>query len=75
MALTCLTGRGSGAKLGLGPVNVKNWPMITAYVAASMMSKVNGALDPVTALTVVMESAVYASKLDPRLVNAQEASA
>lgn len=50
----------------LGPASTRFWPAITAHAAASIIHEVKGVLDPVVALRIVMESAIYGSMLDQR---------
>ncbi len=68
LALMCFSGRLPGAKREFGIASVKFWPAIAAHVAQSLMRKALPGLDPRIALTLVMESAIYASKLDPAVI-------
>jgi hypothetical protein len=70
-AVTCLTGRLPNATFPYGEADVSNWPAITANVAALIVGQVKDVLDPALSLTIVMESAIYASKLDPKVVSGQ----
>lgn len=69
LALTCFNGELSG-KVLKPPVIVSQhwWPAITAITANKMMRDVAGILPPLDALTIVMETAIYASKIMPEEV-------
>lgn len=69
MAVTCLTGRLPNATIVYGEADVTNWPAITANVAALILGQAKDLLHPKLGLTIVMESAIYASKVDPGLVS------
>jgi hypothetical protein len=47
----------------LGPVPRKSWCAIAAYTTARPITDVKDVLDPALSLTILMESAIYASKL------------
>jgi len=67
MAKQFLTGKGSGASAPASIVVVEThwWPSITAMLASSAIQQVKDVLDPRTALTIVMETALVALKTDP----------
>lgn len=71
LALRCFNGELSG-KVLKPPVIVSQrwWPAITAITANKMIRDVAGVLPPLDALTIVMETAIYASKLMPEEVGA-----
>ena len=46
-----------------GPVPPKWWCAITAYATARPIIEVKDVLDPAIALTILIESAIYGSKL------------
>jgi|GEM_PF-1314705 len=64
LALKCFNGELSGRVLK-PPVIVSQqwWPAITAITANKMIRDVAGVLPPLDALTITMETAIYASKL------------
>jgi hypothetical protein len=70
-ALLCFEGRISGEALN-PPVSVsQRWrPVIAAVAASRMIRETAHVLPPLVGLTVVMESAIYASKLPPSIVEA-----
>jgi hypothetical protein len=49
-------------------VDVEHWPIVCAIVAQQLMGQVKGVLDMKVALRLVMESAIFMSKIDPRSV-------
>ncbi len=69
LALMCFTGRFPGASREYGVAGIQNWPAISARAASAFIQKVKGALEPAKALTIVMEAAIYASKLDPEPID------
>ena len=69
LALMCFTGRFPGAAREFGVAGIQNWPAISARAANTFIQKVKGVLDPAMALTIVMESAIYASRLDPEPID------
>jgi hypothetical protein len=46
-----------------GPVPLKSWCAVAAYTTARPITDVKDVLDPVISLTILMESAIYASKV------------
>jgi hypothetical protein len=64
LAMMCFKGELSGAIAKSGEVSQRWRPVIAAYTANSLMQKVRSVLAPTKALVIVMESAIYASKLD-----------
>lgn len=71
-AKSCLSGALPGMPAELGAPPIASWPAITAQIAARMIRDAATVLDPKTALTILMESAIFASKLDPASVDATE---
>jgi hypothetical protein len=69
LALMCFTGRIPGASQEFGIAGLQNWPAISARAANTFIQRVKNVLDPSMALTIVMESAIYASKLDPEPID------
>jgi hypothetical protein len=72
-ALTCFSGHFPNASREYGEASIKFWPAIAAHSAGGIMNQVKGVLDPMTSLVIVMESAIYASKLDPASIGGQAA--
>ncbi len=69
LALTCFIGRLPDAPREFGVAGIQNWPVISARAANTFIQKVKNVLEPAVALTIVMESAIYASKLDPEPID------
>lgn len=70
-ALDCFEGRLSGKVLrGEGVVPQRWRPVVAAYVAHFGLRQSQATLHPATGATLVMESAIYASKVDPKLIEA-----
>ncbi len=69
LALMSFTGRFPGAPREFGVAGIQNWPAISARAANTFIQKVKNVLEPSIALTIVMESAIYASKLDPEPID------
>lgn len=68
LALMCFGGRFPNSQHDFGAASARFWPAISAHVAGALITKTQPALDPAIGLTIVMESAIYASKLDPASV-------
>jgi hypothetical protein len=70
----CFTGSLPGSEVGVrfGPVSRRFWPAIAAHAAGSLIRDVGPVLDPGSALVIAMESAIYASKLDPATIDPAE---
>jgi hypothetical protein len=69
LALSCFNGELSGKVLKPPVIVSQRWrPAITAITANKMIRDVAGVLPPLVALTIVMETAIYASKLMPEEV-------
>jgi hypothetical protein len=69
LALTCFAGQVSGEALSPPVVVSQRWrPVIAAHVANRMIRHTALAVPPLKALTIVMETAIYASKLQPAMV-------
>jgi hypothetical protein len=49
-------------------VDVEHWPIVCAIVAQQLVGQTKGVLDTKVALRLVMESAIFMSKIDPRSV-------
>jgi hypothetical protein len=70
-ALKCFNGQVSGQALKPPMVVSQRWrPVIAAHVANRMIRHTALAVPPLKALTIVMETAIYASKLAPAMVEA-----
>jgi len=63
-AIMCFSGRFPGAGREYGPAPVAWWSAIAAQASSRPIRDVKGALPPDIALTLLMESAIYCSKLD-----------
>jgi hypothetical protein len=74
VARMCFTGSlpGSEASARFGPASRRFWPAIAAHAAGSLIREVGPVLDPRSALVIAMESAIYASKLDPATIDPAE---
>jgi hypothetical protein len=72
IAKPCLTGELSGLPAELGTAPRSFWPAITAHAAGTALRKTATVLDPRIGLTILMESAIYASKVDPVFVDPSE---
>ncbi|MDC7784673.1 hypothetical protein PQJ75_00205 [Rhodoplanes sp. TEM] len=68
MALICFSGRGPAGSPHLGEASIRFWPAIAAHAANALIRQVQPVLAPGVALTIVMEAAIYASKLDPTTI-------
>ena len=75
LALMCFTGNVPKAKRKFGVAGMRHWPAISARVASALMRKMPPTLDQRTALIIVMESAIYASKLKPIMLDEAGAKA
>jgi hypothetical protein len=64
LAAMCFNGELSGATAKSGPVRQHWRPVIAARAAHAFMRQVKDVLDPKIAVILVMEAAIYASKLD-----------
>ena len=70
-ALKCFAGQVSGEQLAPPAVVGQPWrPVVGALAAARMIRHTALAVPPLNALTIVMETAIYASKLAPAMVEA-----
>jgi hypothetical protein len=49
-------------------VDVEHWPIVCAIATQQLMGQVKGVMDMKVALRLVMESAIFMSKIDPRSV-------
>jgi hypothetical protein len=80
LAIMCFTGKipsdadndeGAGIRLWparLGEACVQFWPAISAFAANTIIRDVQTLLAPEKALVILMETAIYASKLDPAAI-------
>jgi hypothetical protein len=68
LALMCFTGRFPGIPQEFGTASTRFWPAIAAHAASAMIRKMQPVVNPAISLPIVMESAIYASKLDPAVV-------
>jgi hypothetical protein len=76
LALMCFNGQISGQALNPPiPVSQRWRPVIAAIAANKMIRHTALAVPPKTALIIVMESAIYASKLAPSVIEAQAPAA
>ncbi|HEY4029044.1 MAG TPA: hypothetical protein VGM25_01765 [Caulobacteraceae bacterium] len=74
LAMTCFNGQLSGQQLNPPVVVTPPWrPVIAALAAGRMIRDTASVLPPRKALTIVMETAIYASKLSPSIVEPQTA--
>ena len=65
VATACFTGRLPDTPRECGAASTKFWPAIAAHVASGLIRQTRSAVDPRTALIIVMELGIYASKLTP----------
>lgn len=65
VATMCFIGRFPAQPSEYGAASTKFWPAIAAHVASTLIRQTRSAVDPRTALIIVMESAIYTSKLTP----------
>lgn len=68
LATMCFQGELSGAGAKSGAVSQRWRPVIAAYAANRFIRDARSVLLPAESLTIVMETAIYASKLDPAVV-------
>ena len=74
LALDCFNGQVSGQALTPPMAVGQRWrPVIAAHAANRMIRHTALAVPPLKALTIVMETAIYASKLPPAMVERQAA--
>jgi hypothetical protein len=62
-------------RAGLARIDVEHWPIICAIVAQRLIDQTKGVVDVKVALRLVMESAIFMSKIDPRSVRQEQAPA
>jgi hypothetical protein len=55
-------------RAGLAPVDVEHWPIVCAIVAQQLIGHTKGVIDMKVAVRLVMESAIFMSKVDPASV-------
>jgi len=60
--------RTDGPGAGGRGVDVEHWPIVCAIVAQQLIGRTKGVLDMKVAVGLVMESAIFMSKVDPRSV-------
>lgn len=75
VAHMCLTGRFAGSERAFGETDRLHWAALTSLAAATIMRKTNDFVPITTALTIVMESAIYGSKIDAQAVAGTAAKA
>jgi hypothetical protein len=68
LALMCFNGRFPRIPQEFGAASIRFWPAIAAHTASALIRKMQPVVDPGIALRIVMESAIYTSKLDPVVV-------
>jgi hypothetical protein len=56
-------------------IDVEHWPIICAIAAQQLIAQTKGVMDVKVALRLVMESAIFMSKIDPRSVPQEQAPA
>lgn len=66
VALTCFSGHFPGSEEDYGKASRKWWSAIAAHATARILTEAKDAVPPSAALALVMESAIYASKLEGR---------
>jgi hypothetical protein len=69
VAMDCFHGRAPDA-FPHSPTAIRRWPAIAGFIAGELIQKTAGILHPRTGLIIVMESAIYASKIRPGSVYA-----
>jgi hypothetical protein len=71
-ALMCFEGQISGQALNPPIAVSQRWrPIVAAIAASRMIGETAHVLSPLAGLTIVMESAIYASKLPPSVIEAR----
>ncbi len=68
VAQMCLTGRFAGSDREFGETDRLHWAALTALSAAAILKKTKDFVAPATCLTIMMESAIYGSKVDPNRI-------
>ncbi len=68
LAVMCFTGKFPGEAREFGEAGMATRPAIAARAASSFIAMLKDELDMALALTIVMETAIYASKLDPATI-------
>ena len=68
LAMMCFNGELSGTVAKSGAVSQRWRPIIAAYAANTFIRKVQSVLGPANAIVIVMETAIYTSKLDPAVI-------
>jgi hypothetical protein len=63
-----------GPAAGGRGIDVEHWPIICAIVAQQLIGQTKGVVDVKVALRLVMESAIFMSKIDPRSVRQEQAA-
>jgi len=71
IAEMCFSGTFPNVNHEFGIASVKYRPIIASFLANKIIQDVKSVLPPETALTIVMESAILCSKLDPATVNSK----
>jgi hypothetical protein len=65
VAMDCFNGRAPNAPRNQ-PVPTRHWPAVTGHVAGALIQRTASHVHPRTALILVIESAIYASKINPK---------
>jgi hypothetical protein len=73
LALACFTGRLPATPQNIGAASLRHWPAIAARVASALIAGMPPTFDRRVALILVMEAAIFASKLPPSAVNGSAA--
>lgn len=68
VAHMCLTGRFVGSDRAFGETDRLHWAALTSLAAATILKKTADVIPVETGLTIVMESAIYGSKVDPQVI-------
>jgi hypothetical protein len=71
-AVRALLSRTDGPGTQGRALDVEHWPIVCAVVSQQLISQIKGVLDMKVALRIVMESAIFMSKIDPKTVPQQQ---
>jgi hypothetical protein len=64
LAMKCFNGEISGATAKSGPTSMQWRPVIASYAANTFIRQVKNVLEPAKSLQILMETAIYCSKID-----------